>query len=477
MGTAAYPGVSIVILTWNGLHLLKQSLDSVVASAKSYHGPSEIIVVDNGSEDRTVDVLADFYPEIRVLALDRNYGFAEGCNRGAQLSRYPYILFLNNDLFVRSDLVSVLMKEIQELQNPFSLSPLTNYWWGRELTDKVFSSAIGGDFSKGFFQQHWAVQNYRTHINGVVPTIYGTGAVLLVDRVKFIRLGGFSGIFSPAYWEDVDLCVHAWKRGWGSYCTSNTLAWHQVSATSSSQGKTWKEILSKRNELIFFLLNSEGVVELFRFLARFVRRWLFGTLLSSADRQVSIDFLSRLFQVLRERRSRKNHQVLRMRQILEITRVDGPKWISPEEKLPGFLDLWRHLFQFRKSVNESVGCVSPDPAVQVVPERSDASAAVIFGHGFYFNQSDDFRRDILEGLEGLVLVTGQLSESQIRALAEGPEKIYYFPNDPAMSLSLQLPRCENWTLVSSRKVSRFSFADEMQAFRDIAESFQHRGLT
>jgi GT2 family glycosyltransferase len=249
--------LSIVIVTWNGLHLLKESLDSVVAACKTFVGESEIIIVDNGSQDRTVDVLLDFYPQIRILALGQNFGFSVGNNKGVALSRFEHVLFLNNDVKVPENFLNELFDEWTNCdENRFSLSPQSNFWEGRELTEKVFCTAIGIDLSGGDFVQNWAVSQYQSLLEpGVHKTIYNTGAALLVNKQKYLELGGFNPLFSPAYWEDVDLCYHAWKRGWGSYVTTRTKIWHKISASSGQLKADFKQRLMTRNFFLFYLLN------------------------------------------------------------------------------------------------------------------------------------------------------------------------------------------------------------------------------
>ena len=91
---------SIIIPNWNGRELLEQCLPSVVEAVRSGGEGHEIIVVDNHSTDDSVPFLKANYPEVKVLELDRNRGFAGGCNAGAAASQSEIIVFLNNDMMV-----------------------------------------------------------------------------------------------------------------------------------------------------------------------------------------------------------------------------------------------------------------------------------------------------------------------------------------------------------------------------------------
>lgn len=232
-----FPAVSIVIPTWNGLYLLKQSIDQVVKAKNKYSGKCEIIVVDNGSMDRTIDVLVDYYPDVLIERFDINMGFGYACNRGAEIANGELILFLNNDIYIKDDLIQEMVESFLRLDDPFSLCPETRVWQGKTLTEQVFSSAIKISYDmNGELIQHWLVDNGKNIANKIETTAYGTGAVLLVDKSKFKAIGGFDPIYGLAYWEDVDICLTAWTRGWSSYCDSSIYAWHKISATSEKKG-------------------------------------------------------------------------------------------------------------------------------------------------------------------------------------------------------------------------------------------------
>src|SRR5215471_978929 len=105
--------VTIQILNWDGLHLMKEYLPPVVDAIRRQSLLSgrahEILVVDNGSRDGSVDYLRKQFPEIRGLALDRNYGFSIGNNKGFQEVRSDIVVLLNNDMLVDADFLQPLL--------------------------------------------------------------------------------------------------------------------------------------------------------------------------------------------------------------------------------------------------------------------------------------------------------------------------------------------------------------------------------
>ena len=100
------PHIKILILNWNGRHLLKPCLESVIAI--DYPNFS-VLVIDNNSSDESREMVKENYPSVEMLALDNNYGFAGGYNRCfAQLNdeSLEFILLLNNDTEVDADILN-----------------------------------------------------------------------------------------------------------------------------------------------------------------------------------------------------------------------------------------------------------------------------------------------------------------------------------------------------------------------------------
>ena len=87
---------SIVILNWNGSNMLKKFLPSVLACSAN----AEVVVADNASTDGSLDLLRSSFPEVRLIVLDRNYGFAEGYNKALEQVKAQYYVLLNSDVEV-----------------------------------------------------------------------------------------------------------------------------------------------------------------------------------------------------------------------------------------------------------------------------------------------------------------------------------------------------------------------------------------
>ena len=288
-------GISVVIPNWNGLYLLKQSLDPLLKATSAYDGESEIIVVDNGSQDRSVDVLMDYYPTIKILRFDENKGFGYACNAGVEIAQFSHVLLLNNDIYLPEDFLIKMTVAFGDHPGAFSVTPQTNYWRGKELTSDVFSSSINITFDiNGELIQQWAVCDCKNTSVSECPTFYGTGAALLVDKDKFTALGGFDSIYGLAYWEDIDLCLKAWRNGWASYYTGSVVAWHKVSATTSNGKEEFKNRLMLLNYVIFHLSNITNSKITAKFLYQ-LSGYLFS-LMRNGEGEEAVFILGNLFK-------------------------------------------------------------------------------------------------------------------------------------------------------------------------------------
>ncbi len=102
-------GVSVVVVNWNGRHLLARCLDSLMTQD---YPDYEVILVDNGSADGSVDFVKAQYPSVRVAESPVNLGYAGGCNLGAAESRGEYVVLLNNDTKLSPTLLSRLARAL-----------------------------------------------------------------------------------------------------------------------------------------------------------------------------------------------------------------------------------------------------------------------------------------------------------------------------------------------------------------------------
>ncbi len=114
---------SIIVLNWEGRHLLEEFLPSVVEAVKHDGRDHEIMVVDNGSRDGSVDFLRSHFPSVRVIPLDRNRRFTGGNNAGVAAAKNDIVVFLNNDMQVDPDFLKPLLDGFQRRNGVCCLLP------------------------------------------------------------------------------------------------------------------------------------------------------------------------------------------------------------------------------------------------------------------------------------------------------------------------------------------------------------------
>lgn len=237
--------VTLAVLNWNGADLLERYLPTLLEAARHWPAPTQVLVADNGSTDDSVAFVRERFPSIDVLELGVNLGFSLGCNRAVAAARHEHIILLNSDVGVAPDFIAPLMRHLERPEVFASTPRMLNASGSR-----VVCSAIKGEFVHGQFGQRWAVRDGRDLFDTPCPTLYATGAAMAFRRTHFEALGGFSDVYSPFYWEDVDLSYRAWKRGLEVVYDPASVIRHEVSA-SMERGEVPKHRYLRRNTYLF----------------------------------------------------------------------------------------------------------------------------------------------------------------------------------------------------------------------------------
>ena len=213
---------SIVVVNHNGRHWLERCLPAAIAQLTS---DDELIVVDNGSTDDSLDFVARAFPAVRVLALPNNEGFAGGNNVGARAARGRYIAFLNNDASPCGGWLASLKAVVER-------DPSV----GLVASRIVFMNDPSVVDSAGDGLARWGGAFKRAHgcsiEEGAQATeVFGAcGAACLVRRDAFLEVGGFDDAFFAVY-EDVDLSYRLQLREVRCIYAPDAVVHHAGSAT------------------------------------------------------------------------------------------------------------------------------------------------------------------------------------------------------------------------------------------------------
>lgn len=216
--------VTIVIPNYNGAHLLERNLPSVFACIQADGLPAEVIVVDDGSGDRSLQVLREQFPQVRLIVHAENRGFAEAIWTGVQAAGTPLLFLLNSDVELKPGCLARLLHYF-DLPDTFAVNPLI-----LEEDGTVNRHSYNRrDFRNGNLKAiPWEIEHaiaWRRERR--LPVLYTSGGSMMVRRTMFVALGGFHPIFKPFYGEDYDLGLRAWRHGWRCYFEPGVSAIHQ----------------------------------------------------------------------------------------------------------------------------------------------------------------------------------------------------------------------------------------------------------
>jgi GT2 family glycosyltransferase len=224
---------SVVILNWNGKRLLEQFLPIVIKHTQS--DISKVIVSDNGSTDDSVRFMKENYPEIQLVTLDKNYGFAEGYNKTLQQVNSEYVVLLNSDVETTEGWLQNLITymdnhpEVAAVQ-PKILSYKEKYKFEYAGASGGFIDRYGYPFCRGRILDK--VENDKGQYDNEIPVFWATGACLCIRLKDYFEMGGLDGSFF-AHMEEIDLCWRLNARGRKVMCIPSSIVYHVGGASLS----------------------------------------------------------------------------------------------------------------------------------------------------------------------------------------------------------------------------------------------------
>ena len=241
--------ISIVILSWNGLGLLKDCLPSVIRAAGAYGDECEVLLIDNGSSDGSVGYIMENFLSVKILSLGDNFSFTKAMNKGIGAAKGEVVISLNNDVIVEKNFIDPIVRHFCEDKDVFAVGAKMLFW-----DRKTFNfGRASGDFRWGFFRR--VIGDSDSAVN----SLYVSAGGMALDKDKFIKLGGFDEDYE-VYWEDLDLCFRAWRRGWKTIYEPQSVVYHKVHATNIKKyGQRGIDRLSGENYSLFIIKNIHNM--------------------------------------------------------------------------------------------------------------------------------------------------------------------------------------------------------------------------
>ena len=235
------PLISVVIVNWNGKHLLTECLDSLRAQDVE---DVEVVLVDNGSDDGSAAFVREFYPAVKLISLPENRGFAGGNNAGIGAAQGKYIALLNNDTRADPAWLANLLREAE------AAPPEVGMWAGKILSydnPGIIDNVGLLLYPDGLGRGKGRLEKDRGQYDLPGEALFPSGCAGLYRKEMLDEIGLFDEEFF-AYADDVDIGLRARLAGWKCAYVPSARVYHKYSSSSSAYSP-FKAFLVERNRI------------------------------------------------------------------------------------------------------------------------------------------------------------------------------------------------------------------------------------
>jgi GT2 family glycosyltransferase len=254
------PSVAVVILNYNGVEFLKKFLPSVL---KSEYENCSIYVADNGSSDTSIAFLKTSFPEVKIIDLKDNHGFAKGYNLALEKVESDYLVLLNSDVEVSQNWIQPIIELMERDKSIGACQPKIKSYHNKEYFEYAGASGgwidnLGYPFCRGRIFDKLEKDNGQ--YNTTSEIFWASGAAFFVRRKLFKDLGGFDPDYF-AHAEEIDLCWRIKRAGFKVMVKPRSVVYHVGGGTLDYLNPR-KTYLNFRNTL-FTILKNEPKRKLF----------------------------------------------------------------------------------------------------------------------------------------------------------------------------------------------------------------------
>ena len=255
--------LSIIIVSWNVADLLAACLDSLDNDSLAFNQPegdkpiAEIIIVDSGSTDNTVEMLQQQFTHVRVLAQEENVGFTRGNNIGLSAAHGRYVMLLNPDTEVIGDALPQMIHYLEQHPQTGIVGPHTlNSDGTHQSTRRRFPTLSTGIFESTWLQRfapNTSLERYYVtdHENDeTIAVDWVQGSALMARREVYEQIGGLDTGY-VMYWEELDWCKRAKDKDWDVVYLGNAQIIHH-GGKSTEQAHARSHIHFQESKLRYF---------------------------------------------------------------------------------------------------------------------------------------------------------------------------------------------------------------------------------
>ena len=246
--------IAIVILNWNGVDMMRRYLTDVVNY--SIVDNAVVYVADNASTDDSVEMLRSEYPQVKVILMEKNWGFAEGYNKALSQIEAEYYVLLNSDVKVTHHWLQPLVEFMDAHRDvaacqPKLLSIIDTDSFEYAGACGGFIDLYGYPFCRG--RVFNTIERDKGQYDTAMPILWATGACMMIRSSDYWNAGGFDGRFF-AHNEEIDLCWRLRLLGRKVYCIPDSAVFHLGGGTLP-KSNPMKTYLNFRNNLTMLYKN------------------------------------------------------------------------------------------------------------------------------------------------------------------------------------------------------------------------------
>jgi GT2 family glycosyltransferase len=243
-----------VILNWNGREYLRRFLPGVIKNTVTHD--TEVIVADNGSDDDSVDWITANHPDIRVIRLEKNYGYAGGYNRALKQIEAEYFILLNSDVAVEKGWAGELTTFMEMHPNVGACQPKIRSYDKPSFFE--YAGAAGGYLDKYGYpfcrgRLFRTIEEDHDQYNDACEIFWASGSCMAVRASAFDQCDGFDDSLF-VHMEEIDLCWRMQNAGYVIYYVPHATVWH-VGGGTLSYNSPEKIYYNFRNSLIVMAKN------------------------------------------------------------------------------------------------------------------------------------------------------------------------------------------------------------------------------
>ncbi len=245
--------IAVVILNWNGRKMLERYLSNVLTYSQE---DATVVVADNASTDDSVEWLRQHHPDVPLIVLEKNWGFADGYNQALAHIEAEYYVLLNSDVEVTHHWLTPLVEFMDSHADVAACQPKLLAVHDHDSFE--YAGACGGfidrygyPFCRGRIFD--AVEQDNGQYDTAAEVLWATGACLMVRSNDYWEVGGLDGRFF-AHNEEIDLCWRLRQRGRKVYCLPDSQVYH-VGGGTLPKSNPHKTYLNFRNNLTMLYKN------------------------------------------------------------------------------------------------------------------------------------------------------------------------------------------------------------------------------